>query len=146
MFFRGLPHVHCLIWLAEPVHLDQMDKIVSAEIPDRQKDPLLYEIIVKNNMHGPCGEKCMENGKCSKNFPKPFCAETQSASDGYPAYRRRSPQDGGHTFEIRRDDRVVTMTNAWVVPYSPFLSRTFQCHINLELCYSVKSIQYVCKV
>ncbi|XP_008178800.1 uncharacterized protein LOC103307997 [Acyrthosiphon pisum] len=30
------------------------------------------------------------------------------------------------------------------VPYSPLLLRAFDCHINIELCHSVKAIQYIC--
>lgn len=39
----------------------------------------------------------------------------------------------------------VAIDNRWVVPYNPVLLRTFNAHINVELCSSVKSIKYVCK-
>ena len=92
-YFRsGLPHIHLLVWLAEPLRLEEVDEIISAEIPCKETDPLLYEIVTKHMIHGPCGNMnpgcvCMENGKCSKNFPKPFCSETQSDGDGYPKYK-----------------------------------------------------------
>ncbi|GFW69060.1 helitron_like_N domain-containing protein [Trichonephila clavipes] len=31
------------------------------------------------------------------------------------------------------------------VPYSPLLSKTYNAHINVEFCSSVKSIKYICK-
>lgn len=61
--------------------------------------------------------------------------------DGYPQYRRRSPGEGGFTFDING----VEFDNRWVVPYNPVLLRTFNAHINVEFCHSVKSIKYVCK-
>lgn len=32
-----------------------------------------------------------------------------------------------------------------VVPYNPWLLRQFDCHINVELCMSIKAIKYVIK-
>ena len=100
-------------------------------------------------IHGPCGafnpdSPCMKDGKCTKGFPKPFCSETSTSNDGYPAYRRRSPEEGGNSYTIWKNGELFEITNAWVVPYSPFLSRTFECHINVEVCHSIKSIKYVC--
>lgn len=37
------------------------------------------------------------------------------------------------------------MDNRWVVPFNPVLCRTFDCHINVEYCHSVKAIKYICK-
>ena len=45
---RGLPHTHILIWLASEFKFKtsgDIDSIVSAEIPDRNIDPLCHEII-----------------------------------------------------------------------------------------------------
>ncbi|GBM58778.1 hypothetical protein AVEN_179328-1 [Araneus ventricosus] len=39
----------------------------------------------------------------------------------------------------------IDIDNRWVVPYSPLLSKTFNAHINVESCSSVKSIKYICK-
>ena len=32
--------------------------------------------------------------------------------------------------------------NGWIVPYCPLLSKTFNAHINVEYCNSVKAIKY----
>jgi hypothetical protein len=97
-------------------------------------------------IHGPCGTKnpnspCMVDGKCTKRFPRPYVKETQTADDGYPLYRRLPPEDCGHTFNVRG----MSLSNEWVVPYNPVLSRSFNAHINVEMCNSVKSIKYICK-
>ena len=38
-----------------------------------------------------------------------------------------------------------TFNNGWVVPYNPFLLLTFECHVNVEICSSVKSVKYLHK-
>src|ERR1043165_9908519 len=55
---RGLPHAHILIILASEDKLqtpEDFDLIVSAEIPDKEKQPKLYKTISRNMIHGPCG-------------------------------------------------------------------------------------------
>jgi hypothetical protein len=37
------------------------------------------------------------------------------------------------------------MSNQWVVPYNPYLLLKYNCHINVEICSSVKSVQYIYK-
>ena len=102
--------MYLLLWLKEDLHPDDIDKLVSAEIPDRAKDPDLYDIVTTCMIHGPCGKlnrnsPCMKNGKCTKKFPKQFMKVTESDGDGYPEYRRRSPEDGGNEAKIKRGGR-----------------------------------------
>ncbi|UYV80016.1 hypothetical protein LAZ67_18001431, partial [Cordylochernes scorpioides] len=99
---RGLPHAHILVWLANKLRPTQIDSVICAEFPDPIQDPLLYNIVVKNMIHGPCGEynpvsPCMKNSSCSKKYPKQFLLETQTNENGYPLYRRRAPEAGGFT-------------------------------------------------
>ena len=73
----GLPHMHLLILLHPDdkiCNADQVNSIMSAEIPDPNLHPLLYETITTCMLHGPCGNNkpnapCMVNGQCSKHFP-----------------------------------------------------------------------------
>jgi hypothetical protein len=37
------------------------------------------------------------------------------------------------------------LDNRWVVPYNPYLIRTFNCHINVEACNNIKSVKYLFK-
>jgi hypothetical protein len=151
---RGLPHAHILIWLKDKIKPDQIDNVISAELPDPQQDPRLFEIIVKNMVHGPCGSinpksPCMKDRKCTKRYPRQLLHDTETGEDGYPLYRRRSPEDGGIkakiNMKIGNSNQEIEIDNKWIVPYCPLLSRIFQAHINVEYCNSVKSIKYICK-
>ncbi|XP_073821564.1 uncharacterized protein [Musca autumnalis] len=147
---RGLPHAHILIWLIEKIRPNEIDDVISAEIPDESEDPDLHEVVTKNMIHGPCGSlninsPCMVDGKCSKRFPRPLVAETITGNDGYPLYRRRSTSDNGRSTMVKVNQQDIEIDNSWIVPYSPLLSKTFKAHINVESCHSVKSIKYICK-
>ncbi|XP_063924679.1 uncharacterized protein LOC135138632 [Zophobas morio] len=84
---RGLPHIHILLWLEQRISAVNIDNVICAEIPDPQKDPILYKIIKTNMIHGPCGNlrksPCMKGGCCSKKYPRILLKETQTGDDGY---------------------------------------------------------------
>ena len=89
---RGLPHAHILLIMdaeCKPKTTDMIDSIVSTEIPDRDTNPKLYEIITTQNIHGPCGNvnlksPCMDGNKCTQNFPKSFQQCTKVTENSYP--------------------------------------------------------------
>ena len=139
---RGLPHVHLLLMLKSHSKIktpEAIDKYISAEIPDPHEDPILHQIIMRHMIHGPCGDWCLVDGKCSKHFPKPYQNETTIDGDNYPHYRRR---DTGITYK-RPGNYIVD--NRYVVPYCPILSLLFNCHLNVELVTSKKSVKYLFK-
>ncbi|OWZ02210.1 Helitron helicase [Phytophthora megakarya] len=35
--------------------------------------------------------------------------------------------------------------NKWIVPYNPYLSQKYNCHINVEVCATNKAVKYVFK-
>ncbi|XP_029157800.1 uncharacterized protein LOC114930213 [Nylanderia fulva] len=139
---RGLPHVHILVTLKQQckiINSETVDKYISAEIPDPAIDQNLHEIVMKNMIHGPCGNWCMVNGKCSKHFPKSFHEETTMDENGYPQYRRRD------TSILYEKPGGFVVDNRFVVPYCPILSTIFNCHINVEVVSSIKSVKYLYK-
>ena len=55
-------------------------------------------------------------------------------------------KSGGKTAIIKnRNGTTIEVNNQWVAPYSTLLSKTFNAHINVEYCNSVKAIKYICK-
>lgn len=70
---RGLPHAHILIWKYDKLQPNQVDEIISAELPNKEEDPELYFTIKSHMIHGPCGSinpnsPCMRDGKCTKRY------------------------------------------------------------------------------
>lgn len=43
---RGLAHVHMLLWMEHIVDQELIYNITSAEIPDKTKEPKLFDIVV----------------------------------------------------------------------------------------------------
>ena len=77
-----------------------------------------------------------------KKFPKAFANATIVDEDmGYPIYRRCSPQDGGRTANLHGNP----IDNRWVVPYNPYCSLRYECHINVEICASAMATKYLYK-
>jgi len=87
---RGLPHAHILVFLKpqyrckKPEHID---RIISAEIPDKDTNSELFKIVTSLMMHGPCGPEnqsspCIDRNKCMKHFPKKYVNEIFINPDG----------------------------------------------------------------
>ncbi|GJS19493.1 DNA helicase [Tanacetum coccineum] len=144
---RGLPHCHSLLWVSPSTKVQQdtdVDKYISAELPDPTQDPDGYRIILELMTHGPCGyanknASCMKDGnKCNRNFPKPYCNATYIDKDGFVHYRRRDTN-----IDIERQE--VRLDNSYVVPFNRALCMRFYAHINVEYCGWTMLIKYLFK-
>ena len=162
---RGLPHAHILVILKEddrPTEDKDIDDMISAQLPpdpelypvnskERKQASRLQDIVLKNMVHGPCGElnpasPCMQDGRCTKGYPKPFNSKTLIRSETtYPEYKRLDPAEGGRTIVLNTKSRQFIIDNKWIVPYSPFLSLRFNCHVNIEICFSPTASKYLFK-
>jgi hypothetical protein len=116
---RGLPHAHIIFWVStdtfEPTS-KLIDSLITTEIPDPETDPLGYILVSEHMIHGLCGEHnptapCMKNGRCSKNYPKPFQEETTFDNNGFVVYRRRNNGRFVTKGGVRFDNRFVMPTN-----------------------------------
>ncbi|KAL1309905.1 hypothetical protein AAHE18_17G212000 [Arachis hypogaea] len=127
---RGLPHAHILLFMSnefKPQTPDDIDKHITAEIPDENERPNLHGAIQNYMVHGPCGpynknSPCMKNGSCSKFYPKEYT-------------------DNGQTMKKRE----CVLDNKFIVPYNPELLLKFGCHINVEYTCQTSSIKYLFK-
>ncbi|XP_074373505.1 uncharacterized protein LOC141713834 [Apium graveolens] len=142
----GLPHAHILIWLHpddRPKTTEQIDKIVSTEIPDLEIDPVGYNALSNYMIHEPCGpdytkSPCMVKGNCIKHFPKRYNSHTFFDECGFPIYKRRMTG-------ITINKKGVNLDNRFVVPFNRDLLVHFQCHMNLEICNNSRSLKYLFK-
>ncbi|KAL8477979.1 hypothetical protein ACS0TY_030036 [Phlomoides rotata] len=65
---RGLPHAHILLFLRREnkiPNLEDVDRIISVEIPNKERHSKLHDLVSNYMIHGPCGvlnyrSACME--------------------------------------------------------------------------------------
>ncbi|XP_072060325.1 uncharacterized protein [Arachis hypogaea] len=122
---------------------NDIDKIISAKIPDKELNPEYFEVVEKHMMHGPCelarkDSPCMKNGKCIRHFSKRFVDPINIDDDGYPVYRRR--EDGRTISKFGID-----LDNRYVVPHNRLLLMRYGAHINVEWCNHSRSFKYLFK-
>lgn len=117
--------------------------MVCAELPDPATHPQLYATVTGCMLHGPCGPNfkdcpCMGDGRCKYRYPRAFQEETSVGLDSYPAYcRSRNGQHHRHN--------GFDFNNRWVVPYNPFLTNKYDCHINVKSATAIGAVKYLFK-
>ncbi|GKB05982.1 putative DNA helicase, partial [Tanacetum coccineum] len=143
---RGLPHCHALIFLHEHDKIsstDEIDHVISAELPSEVDDPVGFEVVRTHMMHGPCGDlyrssACMSRDGCVKGYPKEYSSQTTITRDGWPRYRR---SNNGRKAKIGRLD--IMLDNRFVVPHNLDLIVKYGCHINVEWCNQGTLVKYL---
>jgi hypothetical protein len=58
--------------------------------------------------------------------------------DLYPVYRRTNDEQ---VAEVRN----AKLDNSWAIPFNPSLLMLYNCHINVEICSSIKAVKYLYK-
>jgi hypothetical protein len=66
-----------------------------------------------------------ENGRCSKNYSKPFHDQTTIDENGYVTYKHRN--DG--RFVLKGSPKL---DNRWIVPYNPILLKNIKLILMLN--------------
>lgn len=80
-------------------------------------------------------------GQLFQGFSEAFQPETAlhlEGNGGYPLYRRR---EDGRKVKMRGQE----FDNRCVVPYNPHLLLRYNCHLNVEVCSSIKACKYIFK-
>ena len=136
---RGLPHAHCLIIVEgpeKPKDANTYDRSVCAEIPRLDGTPertQLRQKVLRHMVHQhrpTCfAEEDIHQSECRSGYPKQFQTSTTDTADGYPAYRRRSPEHGGDTAHVAAFAHKYhrNVNNGDVVPYNPYLLQKYNC-------------------
>ncbi|CAF1944441.1 unnamed protein product, partial [Brassica napus] len=144
---RGLPHAHILLWFGNSSRTpssEEVDEIISAELPNKEEDPEAYNLVTKHMIHGPCGvinpkSPCMENNACTKKYPRPYNDSTSIDKSGYVLYRRRRNENESVV------KNGATLNNTFVVPHNINLLKKYEAHINVEWCNRTSAVKYLFK-
>ena len=154
---RGLPHAHMIITLVsrdKPRTIEDINRLMCAQIPDKETQPLLYELVKQYQIHGPCFKRCKRkkdkdgNMRCTKNYPHKYRSNTVFIDKDYPELARPSPEDGGNMIPYSEKPHSGwrrNITNQDIVPYSPLLLLAWDGHHNLEYIRSLRTVSYLFK-
>ena len=139
---NGLPHGHIIVILQQsdrPRTPEDIDRIVSAELPDKTTNPKDFKLVTKHMLHECKKGRCLnDDGVCCKKFPRDFRETTVWHGDQRIQYRRRAD---GRTFITKKN---AVLDNRHVVPYNLYLLRKYQCHLNIEVCSTkIAAVRYL---
>ncbi|XP_018460165.2 uncharacterized protein LOC108831095 [Raphanus sativus] len=123
---------------------EEIDDIISAELPDKDEDPEGYNLVTKHMIHEPCGKlnprsPCMEKNECTKKFPRPYHNTTSIDKSGYVLYRRRRNEKAS----VVKNGSILD--NTFVVPHNIKLLKKCNAHINVEWCNRTSAVMYLFK-
>ncbi|KAF8092906.1 hypothetical protein N665_0398s0006 [Sinapis alba] len=139
---RGFSHAHILLFMDSKhklLNVEDIDRIIAAEIPDKAEELRLYDIVKDMMIHGPCGKvnrdsPCMQDGKCTNFFPRKHVEKTTVDDQGYPVYRR---QENGSYVERKG----ISCDNRFVVPYNKELLLAFLAFPTQYCCTPVEKLK-----
>lgn len=145
---RGTTHAHCLVFLHPddmPRDSAEVDKFVSATVPDPVREPRLFEAVTTFNYHKCTPARCLMDSAdgastCKRKFPFNFLDNTMLGSRGEYLYRR--PRQDIRTVEdpsgIKR-----TYSPQYIVPYNPFVTLRLWGHVNVLIVASYTVVKYI---
>ncbi len=104
---------------------------------------MLFDTVKNCLVHGPCGAHnrkapCMEDGICTKRYPKEFRGNYRYGSEWLSAV---PAPDDDKKFEVRG----ATLDNRWIVPHKPVSHCEIQLPYQCECAVSFASLKYITK-
>ena len=85
-----------------------------------------YNMHSKNHLNRP-SSRCNRKGKCIYNYPIPLSTVTTVNESGRLIYKRTTEED------------------QWVVFYIPTFTKLMDCHVNVDVCFTVNVFMYLYK-
>ncbi|PIA60437.1 hypothetical protein AQUCO_00300146v1 [Aquilegia coerulea] len=116
------------------------DKIVRADIPDPAVKPVCHPSYDPWTLWKTQSSVCLYVQRhLQEVFSKTFSSATVQGNDSYAIYKK--PKNGRSFI----NSRGIQVYNSWIVPYNAWLLRKYNCHINVEICSTIKCVKYLCK-
>lgn len=75
---------------------------------------------------------------CRNKSPREYVMTASLGENSYPWYRRRND---GQKVKVKGH----LLDNRWFIPCDPYLTAKYDCHINIEICSTVKVVKYLYK-
>ncbi len=129
---RGAIHSHCLLWCEKSVDQLIEESFIRADVPDPKLEPLLYELVIKFQIHACketlCGGPQAPTGQCRKGFPAPLSSTTHH-------------EEGNLRYSYKR----ISEADRWVVPYNAKLLLLWEGHCNVQYCTGTGLASYISK-
>ena len=130
---QGLAHAHILLTPApndKPRYAEEIDSFICAKLPEQDLDPLVYAVVTRQMIHGPCGQDIpytpyMKGSNCSKHYPKSLFNETSIEENGFVKYKRT---DDGRRIIINEKE----LDNHWIIPYNQDLCVKYDSHMDVQ--------------
>ncbi|CAN6994353.1 unnamed protein product [Brassica oleracea var. botrytis] len=138
------PDIECRVFKMKTPSSEEVDEIISAELPNKEEDPEAYNLVTKHMIHGPCGvfnqkSPCMKNNVCTKKYHRPYNGSTSIDKSGYVLYRRRCNENES----VVKNGEILN--NKFVVPHNIKLLKKYKAHINVEWCNRTSAVKYLFK-
>ncbi|KAH7512984.1 hypothetical protein FEM48_Zijuj12G0148300 [Ziziphus jujuba var. spinosa] len=114
---------------------DLVSRVFRAKLEELKKD------LFKDEIFGPVAAHVHVIEFQKRGLPHAhilIILKSNSKENSFPLYRRR---DDGCKVKVRGS----VLDNRWVVPYNPYLLAKFDCHINVEICSTIKAVKYLYK-
>jgi hypothetical protein len=127
---RGAIHSHCLLWTQKSVADMLAENHIRADIPDPEKEPRLYDLVIRYQIHVCKPHICGGVGKygqCRKGFPAKVSPTTYH-------------EPGSLRYTYKRTEKDV-----WVSPYNAELLLIWEGHINVQYCTDEGVAAYITK-
>ena len=125
---------------------EEVDRCISAQLPDEETEKELFELVTKHHIHGP---NCRTNphamckdpkGLCRWNYPKAYNPTTRITEEGRVYCAR---PDNGRSTPVMVRNALVPATNKDVAPYCPRLLLKFRCHVYVDLVQDHMAVKYL---